>query len=399
MPYKIERLGLHGDGIAEGPVYATRTLPGEVIEGELNGDRLNNVRIVTPSTDRVAPPCRHFKGCGGCALQHASDEFVAGWKQDVVRSALAAHGLDAPIRHLHTSPPGSRRRATFTGKRTKSGASIGFHAPASAIIREVPDCQLLRPALLEAMPLLTDLVAKTGSRKGEMRLSVTDTDTGLDVAITGGKPLDREINAALSGFDFARVSWDGEPVITKRKPLISLGSSSVSPPPGAFLQATEEGQLALLASIEEAVGMVGPVVDLFAGVGTFALPLSKSVAVHAVESEADMLSALDESWRYSEGLREVTTETRDLYRRPLLLDELKRYSAAVIDPPRAGAEAQVKEICNSDVARVAFASCNPITFARDAALLTEAGYKLVWIDVVDQFRWSTHVELASLFQR
>ena len=118
MPYTIERLGLHGDGIADGPVYAARTLPSEVIEGDLTGDRMNNVRIVTSSSDRVSPPCKHYKGCGGCALQHALDTFVADWKQDVVRSALAAHGLEAPIRRLHTSPPGSRRRATFTGKRT-----------------------------------------------------------------------------------------------------------------------------------------------------------------------------------------------------------------------------------------------------------------------------------------
>lgn len=399
MPFSIERLGLHGDGIADGPVYAARTLPSEVVDGELNGDRLEGVRILTPSPDRIAAPCKHFKGCGGCALQHASDGFVANWKQDIVRSALAAHGLKAPIRRLHTSPPNSRRRATFTGKRTKSGASVGFHAPASALIREVPECQLLRPALLGAVPLLTDLVAKTGSRKGEMRITVTDTNSGLDVSIVGGKPMDREINATLTTYDFARVSWDGEPVITKRKPLISLGTSHVSPPAGAFLQATEEGQWVLLAAVEEALGDSGPTVDLFAGCGTFALPLAKVAPVHAVESEAEMLASLDESWRHSDGLRDITTETRDLFRRPLLPDELNRFAGAVIDPPRAGAEAQVAEICRSDIPRIASVSCNPVTFARDAALLTEAGYKIEWIDVVDQFRWSTHVELVALFVR
>ncbi|CAN0601099.1 unnamed protein product, partial [Ectocarpus sp. 12 AP-2014] len=253
--------------------------------------RLENVRVATPSTDRVKAPCKHFKGCGGCALQHASDGFVANWKQEIVRSALMAHGLNAPIRRLHTSPPGSRRRATFTGRRTKSGASIGFHAPGSALIREVPDCQLVRPALLEIVPFLTDIVARTGSRKGEMRLTVTDSSTGIDLAITEGKPIDREISALLAGYDFARISWDGEPVITKRKPLISLGTSQVSPPPGSFLQATEEGQWALLAAVEEALGEDGPIVDLFAGCGTFALPLAKITKVHAVESDGDMLAA------------------------------------------------------------------------------------------------------------
>jgi len=399
MPFTIERLGLHGDGIAEGPLYAPRTLPGEVVDGSLSGDRLENIKIITPSTERVAAPCKHYKGCGGCALQHASDAFVANWKQDIVRSALAAHGLDAPIRRLHTSPPQSRRRATFTGRRTKSGASVGFHAPSSALIREVPECQLVRPSLLEAIPELTEVVAKTGSRKGEMRLTVTDTVNGLDLAITDGKPMDREINDVLTSFDFARISCDGEPVITKRTPAISLGTSQVTPPPGAFLQATEEGQWALLASVEEAIGDKGPIVDLFAGCGTFALPLAKVAAVHAVEGDDDMLAALDESWRHSLGLRDITTETRDLFRRPLLPDELNRFSVAVIDPPRAGAEAQIKEICASTLQRIASVSCNPVTFARDAALLTNAGYKLVWLDVVDQFRWSTHVELVALFER
>ena len=399
MAYTIERLGLHGDGIAEGPVYAARTLPGEVVEGDLTGDRLENVRISVPSKDRVAAPCTHFKSCGGCALQHASDAFVATWKQDVVRSALVAHGLDAPVRRLHTSAPGSRRRATFTGRRTKSGASVGFHAPGSALIREVPKCLLVRPSLLAAVPQLTDIVAKTGSRKGEMRLTVTDTSTGVDLAITGGKPMDREISALLANYDFARISWDGELVITKRKPMISLGTSQVSPPPGAFLQATEEGQWALLAAVEEALGEDGPIVDLFAGCGTFAVPLAKIAAVHAVESDGDMLAALDESWRHSTGLRDITTETRDLFRRPLLPDELNRFASAVIDPPRAGAEAQVVEICQSDIKRLAFVSCNPVTFARDAALLTQAGYKIEWLDVVDQFRWSTHIEVVALFTR
>ena len=399
MPFTIERLGLHGDGIAEGPVYAARTLPGEVVEGDLSGDRLDGIRIATPSSDRVAAPCKHFKGCGGCALQHASDQFVADWKLSIVRASLAAHGLDAPIRRLHTSPPQSRRRATFTGRRTKSGASVGFHAPSSIQIRDVPECQLVRPVLLNVVEQLVDIVAKTGSRKGEMRLTVTDTLTGVDLAIEGGKPLDREISTLLAQFDFARISWDGEPVITKHKPLVSLGTSQVSPPPGAFLQATEEGQWALLAAVEEALGETGPIVDLFAGCGTFSVPLAKIAAVHAVESDGDMLGALDESWRHSDGLRDITSETRDLFRRPLLPDELNRFAAAVIDPPRAGAEAQVTEMCQSDIQRIAFVSCNPVTFARDAALLTKAGYKMDWVDVVDQFRWSTHVEVVALFTR
>lgn len=402
MQFTIERLGHLGDGIAEGPVFVPRVLPGEVVEGQLVGGRLTAPRIVTPSPERVSPPCRHYKGCGGCALQHASEGFVAGWKLDVVRSALGGRGLPAPIRRLHTSPAGSRRRATFSGRRTKSGATVGFHAPASDDIREVPDCKLLCPALLAALPILTDIVALGGSRKGEVRLTLTETETGLDLAVTGGKALDltqhQAVTERVAGTQIVRLTWDGETVMTETQPVLKFGTAQVVPPPGAFLQATAEGQAALLASVTEALdGAKGPLVDLFSGVGTFALPLAATREVHAVEGEADMLAALDNGWRHGAGLHRVTTQTRDLFRRPLAVDELARYGGALIDPPRAGAETQTAELARSGIPRIAFVSCNPVTFARDAETLVTSGYALEWIDVVDQFRWSPHVELAASF--
>ena len=402
MAVTIERLGHLGDGIAEGPVFVPRALPGEVIEGEVIEGRIAAPRIVTPSTNRVSPLCRHYKGCGGCSLQHASDAFVADFKIGIVRSALAARGLSAPIRRMHTSPPQSRRRATFTAKRTKKGATIGFHAPASDVIREVPDCQLLRPALTAALPDLIALVEIGGSRKGEMRLTLTETETGLDLAVAGGKPLDLDLRQSLiahaSAAGLARLSWDGETVVAERKPVLTFGTAPVTPPPGAFLQATAEGEAALLASVRDALADVkGPAVDLFSGVGTFSLPLAREREVHAVESEAAMLEALDQGWRHGVGLHRVTTERRDLFRRPLGPDELARFGAAVIDPPRAGAEAQTAELARAELRRIAFVSCNPVTFARDAALLTGAGYGLDWIDVIDQFRWSPHVEVSAAF--
>lgn len=402
MAHTILRLGHLGDGIAEGPVYAPRVLPGEVIEGEVLDKQIAKPKIVTPSADRVSAPCRHYKTCGGCALQHASDGFVSSWKADVLRQALKAQELDAPIRRVVTSPVSSRRRATFGGRRLKSGPVVGFHAPSSDVLTTVPDCQLLSPDVLAGVPVLLALVAMLGSRKGEMRLQVTATRTGLDISGTGGRTV---TTADLEGLadlahthDLARLSVDGELVVERRAPLVEFDGMIVAPPSGAFLQATEHGEAALLAAVTEAVGSASNVVDLFAGCGTFSLPLARNAEVHAVESEDDLLKALDDGWRKATGIKKVTTETRDLFRRPLLLDEFKGVDAVVIDPPRAGAEAQTQVLAKAGVPTIAFVSCNPTTFARDARTLTDAGYKMEWIDVVDQFRWATHVELVTCFR-
>jgi 23S rRNA (uracil1939-C5)-methyltransferase len=399
----IERLGHQGDGIAPGPIFAARTLPGEVIAGEVIGTRIESPRIVTPSPDRVRPPCRHYKSCGGCALQHASDDFTAAWKIDIVQNALAAQGISAKPAGIVTSPPRSRRRATFSARRTKSGGLIGFHAPKSDAITAIPDCKLLHPDLIAALPSLEALVAAGGSRKGTMRLAVTLSETGLDVAVTGGKPLDLSLESTLAQIagasGIARLTWEGELVAMAVPPVQIMGAARVVPPPGAFLQATAEGEAALLSEVRRAVGSARRVVDLFAGSGTFSLPLAEDAEVHAVEDSAQMLAALDTGWRNAQGLKRITTETRDLFRRPLLPDELDKFDAIVIDPPRAGAEAQTHEIARSSIACVAAVSCNPVTFARDAKILVQAGFSLERLTVIDQFRWSTHVELAAQFLR
>ena len=397
----IERLGHRGDGIAPGPVFVPRTLPGEVVTGALEGDRLPAPKIVTPSPERVKPHCRHYNACGGCALQHASDDFIAGWKKEIVQSALAAHDLAAPVSEIHTSPPASRRRATFSGRRTKKGALVGFHAPASDVITEIPDCLILRPALLALLPHLKALTAKMASRKGEMRYAATEADTGLDLAVSGGKPLDLALRETLAAFTeatgLARLTWDDEPVSERMAPTVTIGTAPVPIPPGAFLQATAEGEAALRSAVAEAVERPRRAVDLFAGCGTFALSLAQSSEVHAVEGDAALLAALDAGWRQGARLHKVTTERRDLFRQPLMPEELRGFDAAVIDPPRAGAEAQMVALAEARIPRIASVSCNPVTFARDSAILTRAGYELTRIDVVDQFRWSPHVELVGAF--
>lgn len=395
----IERLGHHGDGIASGPVYVPYTLPDEEVTGTLDGQQLRDVKIAKPSPDRVKAPCRHFPSCGGCQLQHASDDFLVAWKTDIVRQALQAHGLNCQFLTTYVSSAGTRRRAVLAAKRTKKGALVGFHAKASDLVIDIPECQLLHPSLIAVRAAVEALARIGASRKQVLSVMVTYSDAGVDACVMNGKPLEPQMRIELAAlaerFDLARLSWGDEPVVTRRPPRQTFGKAGVIPPSGAFLQATAEAQAVLQSDVREAVAGANRVVDLFSGCGTFALDLAAFHRVHAVEGDAAMIEALDQGWRGAQGLHAVSHEARDLFRRPLLPDELSRFDAAVLDPPRAGAEAQVAELCETRIPALAYVSCNPVSFARDAAKLVEAGYQLDHLRVVDQFRWSSHVELVA----
>ena len=396
---RVEHLTHQGMGRTAEGKFVPRVLPGEEIELLDDG----SARILTPSADRVAPPCRHYKSCGGCAMQHASDEFVAKWKVETVVRALSAQGIEAEISGIETSPPASRRRAKLSGRRTKKGTLVGFHGRASDVVVEVPDCRLLLPALLATLPALHDLTALAASRKGEVGLTVTESLAGPDIQIETDKELTGELRIELAALAqkhrIARLVWQDEQVVMIEPPYQRFGGAQVVPPAGAFLQATAEGEAALLRAVKRAIGGASKVADLFSGCGTFALPLAETAEVHAVEGEKAMVAALDRGWRETQGLKRVTSEARDLLRRPLLRDELAKFDAIVIDPPRAGAEAQIAEIAASTVPLVAMVSCNPITFARDAKALIAAGFRIESLVVVDQFRWSNHIEVAARLVR
>jgi 23S rRNA (uracil1939-C5)-methyltransferase len=399
--WTVARLGRKGDGVAtgdQGRALAALVLPGEVIEGEAVDGRIAAPRIMTPSADRVRPVCTHYRACGGCSLMHASDGFTAGWKRQVVETALAAQGLSAPEPVLHVSPLQSRRRAVLSGRRTKKGATLGFHARASGVIVDLAECHVLRPRIVAALPLLRQIVAAGASRTGEVSLTVIDGPAGLDVALRGGKPMDTALFQTLAALaeqgDLARLDWDGQPML-RRPPLLPMGRAQVIPPPGAFLQATTEGEAALLHHVRAAVGGARRIADLFSGVGTFALPLAEGASVHAVEGLAPPLAALDSAWRGAQGLHRITTEVRDLARRPLLASELTGFDAIVIDPPRSGAAAQMAEIAAARVPDIASVSCDPVTFSNDARILADAGYRIRELAVVDQFRFSPHVEIVA----
>ena len=396
---RVEHLTHQGMGRTAEGKFVPRVLPGEEIELLDDG----SARILTPSADRVAPPCRHYKSCGGCAMQHASDEFVAKWKVETVARALSAQGIEAEISGIETSPPASRRRAKLSGRRTKKGTLVGFHGRASDVVVEVPDCRLLSPALIATLPSLHDLPALAASRKGEVGLTVTESLAGPDIQIETDKELTGELRIELAALAqkhrIARLVWQDEQVVMIEPPYQRFGKAQVVPPAGAFLQATAEGEAALLRAVKRAIGGASKVADLFSGCGTFALPLAETAEVHAVEGEKAMVAALDRGWRETQGLKRVTSEARDLLRRPLLRDELAKFDAIVIDPPRAGAEAQIAEIAASTVPLVAMVSCNPITFARDAKALIAAGFRIESLVVVDQFRWSNHIEVAARLVR
>jgi len=400
---EITRLGHHGDGIATGPIFAAKTLPGEIVEGDISGDRMVSPSIVTPSPDRVKPPCVHFKSCGGCALQHGSDDFVASWKSDVVRTALSHQGIDVPISSVFTSPRQSRRRATFAGRRTKKGVLVGLHGRASGTLVPVPNCMLMTQKIMDGMPAFEALVQIGGSRRVEMAITVTDSDAGLDVSVVNGKELDMELRSSLAAvvreYGIIRLSWNGDEVVQETRPFLSFGRARLVPPPGAFLQATRHGEQTLIALMKEAVSGAERVVDLFSGCGTFALPMAEFAEVYAVEGEHVMLNSLSEAWKTASGLKPVTVATRDLFRQPLLPEELNKFDAAIIDPPRAGALAQTGELAKSKLQSIGFVSCNSVTFGRDAKTLVEAGFEIDWLHVVDQFRWSPHVEIAAKFSR
>lgn len=393
----IEQLTHHGMGRAVDGTLVPRVLAGEDVALAPDG----TARIVTPSPDRVTPVCRHFKTCGGCAVQHGSDALIAKWKQGIVQTALLGQGLPVDLAGIATSPAQSRRRARLTGRRTKKSAMVGFHARASDVLVAVPDCQLLSPALVAAMPMAEALTRSLCSRTDEVSITLTESLGGLDVLLTHEKPLTGEMRIELAAMaqthDLARLTYNDDVIVTLNPPAQAFGAAKISPPPGAFLQATLHGEQTLLAAVQDITKGAARVVDLFAGSGTFSLPLASTSEVHAVEGEAAMLSALDTGWRSARGLKRITTETRDLFRRPLLPDELAKFGAAVIDPPRAGAQAQVAELATSKIRRIAMVSCNPITFARDAKTLVDAGYTMAPPLVVDQFRWSPHVEVVAGF--
>ncbi len=398
-----------GNGVchhAQGRLAVPFVLPGEAVRLRLGAEgKPVGVDLRAAAPFRATPPCSSFGRCGGCRLQHAAPDWLTRWKEERVLALLARRGLEAPLRPAHRSPPASRRRATLAGRRTKKGALVGFNARRSHEIVPPRGCTLLRPELLAVLPLLARIVEAGGSRRGTLDLALTASENGIDIAVRGGKPLDLDLRMALAGIaaagPVARIAWDDEVVLTVAAPVQRFGKAEVVPPPGAFLQATREGEAAMVAEVREILAGAARVIDLFAGCGTFTFPLAETAGVNAVEKSRPMLEAVEEAARRAQGLKPVAAARRDLFARPLTPEELRGVDGAVIDPPRAGAEAQARMLAAAppELERLAYVSCNPVSFARDAAILVEGGWRLRHLRVIDQFLWSPHVELVAAFTR
>jgi 23S rRNA (uracil1939-C5)-methyltransferase len=406
---RIERIGAQGDGIAPGPVYAPLTLPGERVRAAVAGDRAEQVEVLAASPDRVPPPCPHFGDCGGCALQHWATAPYLAWKAEQIRLALGRERIETEILPAFAAPPGSRRRLALHVRPGRGGeAQIGFKARRSWRLVPVGVCPVADPRLVAAFPALRRLAAPLfEAPKSAPTLHVTLTATGLDVDITGVERRTGALSAdarsrvaeAAAAADVARVTLDGEPLYQAREAVVRIGRAAVALPPGAFLQAVAEAEAAMAAFVGEALSGAGAVADLYCGVGAFALRLAEHAAVAAYDIAGGAVAALRSAQATAPGLKAIAAEARDLVRRPVLAAELKRLDAAVIDPPRAGAAEQHRELARSNLACVASVSCNPATFARDARILTDAGFSLVRVLPVDQFLWSPHVELVGVFVR
>ena len=394
MSDPIVRIAARGDGVSASGKHVAFAVPGDMLEGDGS--------LIEGPGHRV-PPCRHFPECGGCQLQHLTDAAYADYCTSRVAGALAQHGIETELRPAHLSPPRSRRRANLRARRTNRFHELGFNERNSQRIIDMKERHILHPSLFALIDPLRRLLMGMMGPQGNSDIQLTLVDQGAEVIIRNVSPRGIEAAENLATFaerhGLARLSIDegfGAEARYEPSPVtITLGGVAVGFPPGAFLQATADGEAALIDAVREAVGGAQRPLDLFAGLGTFAL--SQSGQVTAAEASRDSILSLLTAARGSG--RAVTAEHRDLYRRPYDEKELAMFDAVVLDPPRAGAVEQVKALAASTVPRIAYVSCNPATFARDAEMLVGGGYGLEWARPVGQFRWSTHVELAAFFVR
>ena len=394
MSEPIVRIAARGDGVTAGGRYAALAAP---------GDLLLEDGTVAPGPNHQQPPCRHFPECGGCQLQHVTDEAYCSYLKDRIAGALSQHGIATEIREPHLSPPNSRRRAVLRALKIGGGVALGFNAERSNRIIDQRECHVLKPELFTLVEPLRQLLAGMLPPRRPAEVQLALADQGVDVAIKGVAADGLEAAEAVTQFGnahrLARLSidsGDGAEIRFEPEPAsVTMSGVRVPLPVGAFLQATADGEAVLVESVREATAGAERIADLFAGLGTFALALDGQVI--AAEASRDAVLALEGAARNAR--RTVTAEHRDLYRRPYDASELAQFDAVVLDPPRAGAEQQVRQLAQSAVGRIAYVSCNPATFARDAAILAGGGYRLDWARPVGQFRWSTHIELAASFSR
>ncbi|MBY5459702.1 class I SAM-dependent RNA methyltransferase [Rhizobium leguminosarum] len=409
----IEKLGAQGDGIASsagGPVYVPFSLPGETVAIARVKSQGTIMSITTPSPDRQEPPCRHFGPdgvngtCGGCTLQHMADAPYGAFKRQLVIDALKSKGLRPEVGEIVAARPGERRRVVFAARKTEKDMLVGFNQAESHHIVAIEECPISSAGIIARLPAIRAIAASLATSAEPFRVAVLETLSGLDISVDDVKKLSdpqrrKAIETALGLRGIARVSLNGEILVEPSKPMVEFGGVQVSPPPGGFTQATKPAEEAMAELVIAHAGKAKRIADLFAGSGTFSLRLARIGRVHAVEAEAKALAALDHAARNTQGLKPVTVEKRDLFRRPLMTQEFKPYDVVVFDPPRAGAEFQCQELARSAVKKIVAVSCNPLTLARDLAILVEGGYRITQVTPIDQFLWTSHVEVVATLEK
>ncbi|WP_420408562.1 class I SAM-dependent RNA methyltransferase [Hoeflea sp.] len=410
---EITRLGGQGDGIAETPkgqVFVPFTLPGDIINAAVEKDRGTLISLLEASGDRTEPPCPHFGtdadpgACGGCAVQHMADEAYRDWKRGLVVAALEGRGIKAEVAPLVAATPHNRRRVVFAARRTEAGLALGFNKAQSHEIVPVETCVIATTRINGALPALQRIAASVAVGREAFRLTVLDTHSGFDLAVEAPFRLSETDRLQIIAImrkeaGMARLTFNGEILIEKQPPQLDFGGITVNPPPGGFVQASDSAETVMGDLVTGHLKKAKRVADLFSGAGTFTLRLAEKSHVHAVEGDQPSLNALDRAARHTQGIKPVSVERRDLFRRPLMFSELKTYQGLCFDPPRAGAEAQAKEIAKSVIPRIAAVSCNPVTLARDLEILMAGGYRLLSVTPIDQFLWSAHVEVVALLER
>lgn len=398
----IEGMGKRGEGVArrgERVVFVPGSLPGEQVTAAGEGDRLSLVAVDVVSPDRVAPFCKHYGRCGGCQLQHWRTGAYEAWKASLVSDALKARGIDCDVPACIDAHGAGRRRVAIHVRKRNGVVTAGYMEARSHTLLDIDHCPILEPALAGAF----DIARAIGSKLADCDVAVTGTLTGLDVSVKAERDVLAREHGNLAGFvntlKLSRLSVNGEVIATAVPPRLQIGKAVVALPPGGFLQATAAGEETLARLVVESLGKSKSVADLFCGIGPFAFRIAERARVEAYDNDKPAIMALNAAIKATSGLKPMTAAVRDLFREPLVPNEMKELDAVVFDPPRAGAEAQAKQLARSKVKTVVAVSCDAGSFARDAEILIGGGYKLSQVTAVDQFKYSAHVEVVARFTR
>jgi len=404
---EIQELGVKAEGKAirsNGEIcYVPNTLPGETVQAEFSPTGARITKIIKKSPNRIQPFCRHFLGCGGCSAQHMSINYYTKWKIGIIEKAMKTRGLKTTVKDLIDAHGAGRRRVTFHGNKNKTGISAGFMGAKTNDILNIENCPVLSPNLETAINVSKDIIRMMPISNKSLDVLLTQTSTGIDCNIDGiqnsGQQFFSEISEITYKYDLARVTVERETIIETRSPIICAGDSKIVLPPKSFLQPTKSGEEILIELVLRNTEGAKHVLDLYCGIGPFTLAIAKQTSVFSFDNDAMAINALTKAANNTLGLKPIKAEKRNLKVNPLLPYELDMFDIIVLDPPRQGAFEQIKQILLSKVNNIIYVSCNPISFARDASILVEGGFNLEPINPIDQFKFTSHVELLALFKR